>query len=419
MSRGWAKASGVCLTAALTSLVLLSGAGCLPKQALRIVHESGTGSVYFEDLPATPVRATQPMLINPRTMARVLQGVRIQEQVGDGSPSRADKPPTTRAFSQKDIEFLAPYLSSALIMAGRDRRISFRVIHPTEFGPAATAATLYAHGAFLYLTMTHLDYRAVNPEALYIAKTPLPYSTALTRRTVRFIPKTAGRPRDDIPSGASTHPTLTTLAIDHRRLAEAEEAGPTQPRVTIESTVRIAAARLALKHVIQALKGRLDERDKLIKTLTMKKATRNKKVTRKKTIRKKTTGIKKKTIAPKKRKAPPRPAPVAVAKRPPQDIKPAPAAPTAPPPPTPPVKAQPDKKLSQAKPDPPPDVVDEKAPPEKGTSEGPPEPTPAPPKEPTFMLTEAAEDKVHGGFFVGIFVAMLAFAGVRRFSHRR
>ena len=258
--RGWANAPAVVLATA-TSLFLLSTGGCLSgPDVTGIIHESGSGSVFLEEMPRLAREASHPVSVEPSTLARVLQGVQVREQLRGVFPAGTDEPATAPAFSEDDIGFLAPLLSRALGSAGRSDHVSFRVLHSRGSRPLVTAGTLYAHGPFLYLTLTHFHYAAHNPGILYQTRTRLPYSTALTRQTLRFIPETAGRATDTHPLGPAPHPTLTTLVIDYQLVAELEKSQTAKKRAD-----RKDAELRALKREVQALKKKLAERDKLIR----------------------------------------------------------------------------------------------------------------------------------------------------------
>ncbi len=281
VSRGWANTPAVFVTAAAISLFLLSATGCSSSpRPTGIIYAGSMGAVTLEATAHREFKATHPVSVNPTTLARVLHGVQIREQASGVFPSGTDEQGAAPAFSDEDIGFLAPLLSTALSQAGRENHLAFRVIRSIGSRPVVTAGNLYAHRSYLYLTLTHFQYEAHDPGILYQSRTPLPYSTALTRKTVRFVPEAAGKPTNTQPTGGSAHPTLTTLAIDYRRVAalstytlvpESRRSGRKKSQVAHKSAGRQDEELRALKRTIQALRKRLTQRDQLIKKLTNKK----------------------------------------------------------------------------------------------------------------------------------------------------
>lgn len=269
MARGWTNSSGPVLTTAAATVFLLSASGCVSGPRItEIIHESAAGSVALEKTPHQGFAASHPLPLDPITLTHILAGVQIQEQHMGVFPSATDKPAAAPAFSKEDIRFLAPLLSTALVTAWPEHQISFRVIHPTSSQPLVTAGTLYCHGPFLYLTLTHFRYHTHDPVILYLTRDRLPYSTALTRKTVRFTPGTVGQATNGQSPGASAHPTLTTLAIDYQRVGalahgtlarEGRRAGPVMPQTSHKSTNKQEAELQALKREIQALKKQMSE----------------------------------------------------------------------------------------------------------------------------------------------------------------
>ena len=278
---------------AVTSTVLLT-TGCFSYPYVTgIVHESSQGSVYLDEVPDLAFEASHPVSMEDETLARILRGVHVVEQKEIVLGAGARKPVVRYAFSEESAMFLAPLLANALNVAGRGDQVVFRLIHATKSAPLATAGTLYVHESYVYLTLTHYHYKARDANILYTRRPGLPYSSALTRRRVRFTPKDLGQPTHQKPPGAPAQPTLTTLAIDYTRLADTGKQTPGTPgqdNKWVNGTLapgkavrgdeltkarRVVAKKQAelkvLKERLRVLKKKLAAKEQLIKKLKKKK----------------------------------------------------------------------------------------------------------------------------------------------------
>ncbi len=265
------------LLAVVTATVLLLPTfGCTSKpQLVAVVHESPKGSVFLVTPPRSQFEASHPILIDPTTIRRILKGVVVKKRPRGLLNAKRKKPAKARAFSKKQREFLAPLLSTALAIAEPRERVAFRAMQWSGAGPVATAGIVYAHGSYMYLTLTHFRYKPHDEEILFRTKTPLPYSTALTRRTVLFIPTSLGQPTEEEPPGALLHPTLVTLAIEFHPLAaksptrsqEVQDAELIKVHQARQVVTKKEAELKDIKGRIQALKQSIAQQEHLLKTL--------------------------------------------------------------------------------------------------------------------------------------------------------
>jgi len=177
------------------------------------IHQSSRGSVYLEEVSDWSFEATHPISIDPITLATVFRGVQIEERKSTFRTTSDVEPKAVRAFSDDEVEFLAPLLATALSKADPAQLVGFRLVQPSSAGTASTAGILYVHGPYLYLSLT--QYRSN-----FFGKSgrPLPGSNGLTRRGVSFVPETALRPDSQRPPGAPIQSNLTTLVIDYASL---------------------------------------------------------------------------------------------------------------------------------------------------------------------------------------------------------
>lgn len=193
-----------------------------------LLHESERGSVYLERIPDRSFRAAHPIRIKAEVLARVLEGTRVRDQQGVLQELLAGKPDEFRAFSDKDVSYLAPLLAEGLSHAASDQQITFRVIQTAEsrstaksgFGAEAqathlsTSGSIYAYGQSLYLTL-HQFRHPLGAVATTNPQRGLPNNTSLAGRVVTFSPEAAQTPESD----RHGRTTASTLVIDYERLA--------------------------------------------------------------------------------------------------------------------------------------------------------------------------------------------------------
>jgi hypothetical protein len=214
------------------------------------VHESERGGVYVERIPDRSFQAAHPIALSADTMARVLRGVVVKENRGLLGKLAAEKPEAVRAFSEEDVEYLAPLLVEGLTRAAADQQVGFRVVQggtpnssksagPTfclssvrfpgvcasEITQETTGGSLYAYGQSLYFTLTGYRHRTDRAESDNSANRPVYNSTRLANHTVHFIPESAKRP----DSYRNAHSTDATLVIDYNLLATMPAAPDMRP----------------------------------------------------------------------------------------------------------------------------------------------------------------------------------------------
>ncbi len=201
------------------------------------IHESSKGSVYLEEVPDWSFEAAHPISIDPTTMAHVLLGVQIEERKSLSRTTSDLELKAVRAFSEDEIEFLAPLLATALSKAHPDELVGYRLVQPAASGSVYTAGTLYAHGSYLYLGLTQYRSRSDSKSGRQPST-----SGGLTRRGVSFVPESARRPDSQRPPGAPIQSNLTTLVIDYESLASLPSQKPELAKIPIVAPVAIPAA---------------------------------------------------------------------------------------------------------------------------------------------------------------------------------
>lgn len=189
--------------------------------------------MYLERMSDRNIQAAHPIKLDASLIARVLNGIQV------GSPKTAAQTFFTgnskpeRVFSETDVAFLAPLISSALLKATPEQQVRFRIVSyvspiapmpgggagvgsssPTVAGPQSevTAGTLYAHGLSLHVTLNEYRHRAVKPDTIGGPNRYYPDTTGLKEREVQFTPQSALRPDSYKQSDGST------LVIDYDSL---------------------------------------------------------------------------------------------------------------------------------------------------------------------------------------------------------
>lgn len=207
------------MTVAYMMCTMLIACSSMPRH-LTVIHENLLGSVYLEEIPDPSFQTTHPISLGPAVIARILHGVRVQDQQRLLQTVIAGDPSPAHAFSDADAEFLSPLLSTALYKATSDQRVGFRVFHNTAAGSETTGGFLYTHGRSLHFTLTHFRY---NAERLMAGSKPgrqLPDPTGLNQRQVLFVPEAAKRSSIYEQPASSSEPPLATIVIDYELLAK-------------------------------------------------------------------------------------------------------------------------------------------------------------------------------------------------------
>jgi len=223
------------------------------------IHQSSRGSVYLEEVPDWSFEAAHPLSIDPNTMVHVLRGVQVEERKNMSLTTSGMETKAARAFSDDEVEFLAPLLATALSKADPEELVGFRLVQPASAGTVSTAGTLYAHGSYLYLSLTH--YRSNSDSK---SGRQLSGSGGLTRRVVSFVPETAQRHDTHRPPGAPVQSNLITLIIDYASLAKLPSQRPElakAPAATSETIPAAVAQVSALNGSVSADAGAKDAQD--------------------------------------------------------------------------------------------------------------------------------------------------------------
>jgi hypothetical protein len=199
----------------------------------KILFDDPRGTVSLQTISDRSIQATHPINLEPALLAQVLKGIEVQDQ-GDRLFQRLLAGPSSPvpAFSEEQIQFLAPLLAEGLRKAAPDEHIEYRVQTMYEGSifesstTETTAGSLYAYGRQLYVTLSQYRYAPtrtnINVRNINYQSVGLDYS-GLKNRILLFTPSAAQRSDsfDPPPAGKSTD---RFLAIDYQLLQNAPAA---------------------------------------------------------------------------------------------------------------------------------------------------------------------------------------------------
>ncbi|THJ25534.1 MAG: hypothetical protein CAF45_000420 [Nitrospira sp. CG24E] len=213
-----------------------------------------TGKVFFDDPHGTlslqtmsdqSIQANHPVNLDPTLLAKVLQGLEVQEKEAFGIQNLVAGPTgSTPAFSDDQIRFLAPLLAEGLRRATPDESVQFLVRTAYDgslFESSSTETTsgsLYAYGRQLYVTLS--QYRSSLARANQnlgrgTSRPNPPDFTGLRDRILFFTPKVAQR-SDSFDPPARAKPTDRFVAVDYELLQQT----PTATYQTVPQVERAA-----------------------------------------------------------------------------------------------------------------------------------------------------------------------------------
>ncbi|HMS85030.1 MAG TPA: hypothetical protein PKD12_15400 [Nitrospira sp.] len=172
------------------------------------------GTVSLRSVEDSWFKTAHPVSMNPLLLTHVLRGVQAQ-------PAPNDQTTTLRVFSEEEIAFLGPLMSTALSKATKNQLVDFRVVRDRKGGNETTGGLLFARGRLFHLWLTH--YRAPSagtaPGAGQDRQSRNPQG--LTPRQLRFVPETVQQPSYNQQPDVIDPPPLATLVIDYPMLAAA------------------------------------------------------------------------------------------------------------------------------------------------------------------------------------------------------
>ncbi len=242
VSRFSFHASRFTLNSILLALLCLLSAACgTTGQTGKILFDDPRGTVSLQTIPDQSIHTTHPITIDPTLLAQVLRGILVQD-LGDHMVQKllAGSSAPIPAFSDEQIQFLAPLLAEGLRTAAPDQLIEYRVQtvyegSMLEFSTTeTTAGSLFAYGRQLFVILSQYRYEPnrmnINVRNINYQSVGLDY-TGLKNRVLLFTPSVAQR-SDSFDPPPFGNPTDRFLAVDYQLLQQAPAAatGQTAPQ---------------------------------------------------------------------------------------------------------------------------------------------------------------------------------------------
>lgn len=180
------------------------------------LYEGPEGAVFLERFPERSSPASHPVSLDGALMARLLGGVRIQEQPHMIERLLTGPAEPIQAFRDEDIAFLSPLLVDALALAASDQRVGFRLAR-TDPSPAIDEGRLYIENSLLHLLLSR---RPRHRGGL---------GRSMDIWTVDFFPQVAVQAQDSSKRTSQTHRIDgregKRLVVDYTRLLARSPSG--------------------------------------------------------------------------------------------------------------------------------------------------------------------------------------------------
>lgn len=221
--------------------------GCAASRPSISVHEGALGNVFLEHISDKSFQAAHPIKLSETTVADILRGVHTKEKTGLvlllGKALKSTNLSDIRTFSEDDIAYLAPHITTALAQATPNQRVGFHVYSTPEISQQpkgnqnreTTSGYLFADGLSLHFTLTQYRYRpGKRSTGIQKEPRPLPDTDGLRDREVTFLPEAAVRPDIYDRSSWIGKSEDRSLAIDYQLLTKILTAPPPQPSSTAQ-----------------------------------------------------------------------------------------------------------------------------------------------------------------------------------------
>ncbi len=227
--------------------------GCAGPRLTTPIHEAPLGTVFLENVSDNSFQAAHPIKLSETTVADILRGVHTKEKTGLllllGKALKSTNLNDIRTFSEDDIAFLTPHITTALAQATSNQRVGFHIYSTLGISQApktnqnreTTSGYVFADGLSLHFTLTQYRYQpGKKSNASQKEPRPLPDTDGLRDREVTFLPEAAVRPDVYDRSSWIGKSEDRSLAIDYQLLARVLAAPP--PPVPVTPPVPVVTA---------------------------------------------------------------------------------------------------------------------------------------------------------------------------------
>jgi hypothetical protein len=190
------------------------------------VNQSANGSVSIEEVTDWSFEASHPAMVDQGTIAKVLRGVQVEEWPGvsDGVPASGSRP--MKAFSDENVEYLAPLLAQALSQAKPEQVVGFQVFSSAGSGSGPAAGTVYVQKGAVHVTLT--QFAGQTPKSSVGSWLSFDKSRSTSKPVVSFYPVSVARVVPAPSSVAQGVSNVQSVVVDYASLAKT----PVQMTVT-------------------------------------------------------------------------------------------------------------------------------------------------------------------------------------------
>jgi hypothetical protein len=191
------------------------------------IHQSEQGAIALRTFSDPEFKASHPKTLASTIMLQVLQGLRVQEQKSTLAKLITGDVPPAPAFSQDQILYLAPILTSAFSQATAEEQVTFLLTNNSSNEITHTEGALFIEDSFLYLSIS--QYRTPSTQPALLSK-PTSSFNRPKEWELKFYPISALRNQTDRVRVSNDDTILNMLHIDFNRLAQPAESNCPQKR---------------------------------------------------------------------------------------------------------------------------------------------------------------------------------------------
>ena len=238
------------------------------------IHQSEQGTVGLRTFSNPEFKASHPKTLEATIMFQVLQGLRVQEQKNTLAKLLTGDVPPVPAFSQDQIIYLAPILTSAFSQATAEEQVTFLLTSNSSNERTHTEGALFIEDSFLYLSIS--QYRTPSTQPALLSK-PTSSFNRPKEWELKFYPISALQNQTDRVRVSNDDTILNMLHIDYNRLNKLAESRKEQSLKSSISHPAISGSSIpdpkkkeeidALKKEVEDLKESLRGQDKKLQEL--------------------------------------------------------------------------------------------------------------------------------------------------------
>ena len=266
------------ITALGSLAMIMSIAACSSVPTVQTpIHQSERGTVALLTFSDPEFKASHPKTLESTMMFQVLQGLRVQEQRTTLAKLLTGDVPPVPVFSQDQILYLAPLLTSAFSQATAEEQITFLLTDNSTNERPHTEGKLFIEDSILYLSIS--QYRSPSTQPTLLSQ-PTSSFNRPKEWNLQFDPINALQNQAEPVRVSNDETILNMLHIDYNRLTKLTESREEQSLTSPISHPAISETSIpdpknqeeidALKKEVEHLKESLRGQDKKLQELENK-----------------------------------------------------------------------------------------------------------------------------------------------------